>query len=160
MQVHLPIVPIPQLRMRARNAGKHARVYSIQGKVCEEIRKLLKEAVGDRHPCACPLHVRFYFGIPMAKSWSKKKKNFLRGSPHEFTPDASNLQKMYEDCGNGILWTDDRLIAYPLVMKYWWDVGRVDITYRCLNPECQIHRLEDKHVFCLPSFILEPKEND
>lgn len=66
--------------------------------------------------------VTFY--IPMPSSWSKKKKDKMRGQPHKQTPDTDNLVKALNDC----LRDQDSAIWNIHAIKYWDDVGRIEIT--------------------------------
>ena len=62
------------------------------------------------------------FFIPMAKSWSDKKKAEMNGKPHEQRPDLSNLLKSIED----ILCKDDSHIwKYENLEKRWNYEGKI-----------------------------------
>lgn len=65
------------------------------------------------------IHIVFY--LPMPRSWSKKKRDEMRGQPHQQKPDRDNLDKalmdalLPEDCTQWDAW----------ITKYWADAGRV-----------------------------------
>lgn len=65
------------------------------------------------------LEMRIRFDIQVPKSWSSKKKNLFHGKPHISKPDTSNLIKFFEDCANGICFTDDSQIYRIIADKYW-----------------------------------------
>jgi Holliday junction resolvase RusA-like endonuclease len=63
------------------------------------------------------------FELEMPKSWSKKKKNLMRGKPHQQKPDLDNLIK---SCGDLFL-ADDSGIHAVFAAKFWGDQGSVRI---------------------------------
>ena len=63
------------------------------------------------------------FELEMPKSWSKKKKNLMRGKPHQQKPDLDNLIK---SCGDLFL-ADDSGIHAVFAAKFWGDRGSVRI---------------------------------
>ena len=71
------------------------------------------------------------FGIPMPKSWSKKKRLAMGGTPHTQRPDLDNLVKAVfdslakEDCG---IW------HLAGAEKRWSSEGYVAITLTPINP--------------------------
>jgi len=105
--------PYGQGRARATVRGRHASVYT-PSKTREKqktIGKLLR-AMHVGQPLNVPLKVTFVFYMPILKSWSKKKTRRMIGAPHVKKPDLSNLVKLVEDAGNGIVWEDDNLIYH------------------------------------------------
>lgn len=75
------------------------------------------------------LDFMFYFHMPPS---SKKHHDKMRGTPHFFKPDISNLIKMYEDISNKILFNDDCLIAEITARKVYDDRPRTEFTIRKL----------------------------
>jgi len=72
------------------------------------------------------ISLKVTFLMPIPKSFSKKKKDFLQGRPHIKRPDLSNLQKFFEDALTPILWPDDCLIHTVVSSKiYSGTVGTV-----------------------------------
>jgi len=76
-----------------------------------------------------PLHLEAHFYFPMPKS-QHKKFDLLRGTPHYFKPDLSNLIKLIEDCAKGVLYHDDCLIASENIHKRYADVPRTEFKIR------------------------------
>ena len=60
---------------------------------------------------------------PMPKSWSKVKKDRMRGQPHQQTPDYSNCLKALEDA----LHPDDKKIWFVDGKQRWADEGAIVI---------------------------------
>ena len=68
-------------------------------------------------------HVTFI--LPMAKSWSKKKKAEKDGQPHTQVPDWDNLGKAISDA----IFGDDSHIWDIQITKLWGKVGKIIIEY-------------------------------
>jgi Holliday junction resolvase RusA-like endonuclease len=66
-------------------------------------------------------HITFYFAMP--PSWSNKKKNEMRGRPHQSKPDWDNCAKAVCD---GLL-GEDKTIWNITVTKLWADEGSIQI---------------------------------
>ena len=75
-----------------------------------------------------PLDLSMTFFMPIPDSYSKKKCNLVRGKPHIFTPDLSNLIKFVEDAITDILIKDDCMIANITAMKIYDDLPRTVFT--------------------------------
>lgn len=60
------------------------------------------------------------FHLPMAKSWSKKKKAEKNGTYHDQKPDWDNMIKAVQD----ILCKDDSGVHTGFATKYWSESGR------------------------------------
>lgn len=69
-----------------------------------------------------PFSATFY--IPMPKSWSKKKREAMRGERHQQKPDLSNLVKAVEDA---LLVDDCKIWKYKDIEKRWADEGSIEI---------------------------------
>jgi len=68
------------------------------------------------------------FFIPMAKSWSNKKKSSKNGQFCDNNSDLDNYEKAILDSLNGIYFHDDRQIVKQKSKKIWADQGYIDIT--------------------------------
>ena len=66
---------------------------------------------------------RAIFTLPMPKSWSKKKRENMRGRPHRQKPDVDNLCKALLDA----LYTDDCVVWDIAIRKIWGDEGSIEI---------------------------------
>ncbi len=71
----------------------------------------------------CGLFVSFIFHLKIPKSWSKPQKTQARAGTllPLGKPDASNLAKFYEDCMNGIIYSDDARIIWTSPIKKYDD---------------------------------------
>ena len=66
---------------------------------------------------------RARFEIALPASWSKKKKEAMRGQPHQQKPDCDNIIKGICDAYN----EDDSHVHTMIASKVWADTGRIII---------------------------------
>src|ERR1700733_6474151 len=99
--------PFSKKRHRSCIVGRHIHNYDTQSKEKYWISmQMLSQITESFISCYC-FNVDFEFYFPMPKSWSEKKKDFMDLRPHVSKPDRDNLEKIYLDAGNGIIWSDD-----------------------------------------------------
>lgn len=98
--------PIPLARARHAKGRTYNSQSIIQNRCKLDLNKQHNKQPLLKGPIA--LEINFYMPIPL--SWSQSKKERMAGQPHISKPDWSNLLKFVEDCGTGILYTDDSLI--------------------------------------------------
>jgi Holliday junction resolvase RusA-like endonuclease len=67
------------------------------------------------------------FVLPMPESWSQKKRDAMRGKPHESKPDLDNLLKALIDAVYRNQ-CDGKVSNYAGLDKIWGDVGQIIIT--------------------------------
>lgn len=77
---------------------------------------ILRAQAGPYMP-ASPSSLSWTAYLPMPDSWSKKKKDQMRGSPHRQKPDRDNIDKAILDA----LFEDDSCISDGRLMKRWDD---------------------------------------
>ncbi len=78
------------------------------------------------------VQIFFFFSIP--KSYSKKRKqNCFNGYEIPTSKDCDNLMKFYFDCGNKILWHDDRKICKGTFQKSFHAIPRTEIYCTVFN---------------------------
>ena len=70
------------------------------------------------------------FFIPMAVSWSKKKKSLKNEQYCDNNADLDNYEKAILDSLNGIYFKDDRQIVSQKSKKIWADKGKIKIILR------------------------------
>ena len=70
------------------------------------------------------------FFVPMAVSWSKKKKSLKDGQFCDNNADLDNYEKAILDSLNGIYFKDDRQIVSQKSQKIWADKGKIKIILR------------------------------
>ncbi len=63
------------------------------------------------------LYLVYY--LPMAKSWSKKKKAEYLGKSHHLKPDTDNITKGYKDA----LYKEDSAVYIDAAAKFWCETG-------------------------------------
>ena len=73
--------------------------------------------------------ISLIFGIPMPKSWSKKKKERMNLMPHQQKPDLDNLIKAFKDTFGD----DAHVHTYGIMRKVWAHEGFVTIVEHPFN---------------------------
>ena len=109
------ITPVPKPRMTQRDKWAKRPAVLRYRAFCDEVR--LK---GVRVPEA-GAHIKF--GIPMPKSWSKKKRERMQSAPHQQKPDIDNLTKALLDAVH----KDDSGIWDLRTTKCWDEKGWISI---------------------------------
>jgi Holliday junction resolvase RusA-like endonuclease len=72
-----------------------------------------------------PAHgARVTFCVPMPKSWSKRKKDIMRGQPHQQVPDLDNMLKAVLD---SCLKNDEFVWHIAEMKKIWGNHGYIEI---------------------------------
>ena len=69
---------------------------------------------------------RLVFHMPMAKSWSKKKKVAMLGEPHQQKPDLDNLVKAVFDAARQHR-GGDHTIWHVTAEKRWAEEGSIEV---------------------------------
>jgi Holliday junction resolvase RusA-like endonuclease len=113
----LPVIPKPKPRLTHK--GRFTKTAKTYYAYCDALRWAAHQAhymPGDV--------LSLSFVLPMPKSWSGKKREAMRGMPHQSRPDLSNLVKAFEDAlfpekTGG----DSHIYEYRLVKKVWGDDG-------------------------------------
>lgn len=84
--------------------------------------------VRERSPRPVPTAEEYQltFEIEMPRSWSRRKRDEMRGTPHRSKPDLDNLIKAVFDA----LYPEDDSAVHTLTMctKRWADESRVTVT--------------------------------
>jgi len=119
----IPITPIPKPRMTAKSFwSKPAKRYF-------NYSDELKILVGDRVNDIDWEDLEIDFILPMAKSWSKKKKAAHNGQPHKNRPDLDNLIKAIQD---SLFEEDSHIWQYGRMRKIWGYIGGIEIKLKKL----------------------------
>ncbi len=111
------ITPVPKPRMTQRDKwAKSPRVLRYWA-FCEEIRlKIPREF--DLNGCSIE------FGLPMPKSWSKKKQAEMSGQPHTQVPDLDNI---FKALGDALYHDDSGIHTLGGLKKVWSYRGYIAI---------------------------------
>lgn len=109
IQATIEIQGPPQHKKRHRSVliGKHIRQYDTQAKEKNTISMEMLAQIPAAFISCDSFNVDFEFYFPMPASWSKKKKIQMEMAEHTTKPDRDNIEKIYLDAGNGIIWQDD-----------------------------------------------------
>ena len=113
----LDITPVPKPRMtRADKWQKRPSVLRYRAFADEWRLKVSKDLNLN--------HVQIEFTLGMPKSWSKKKKAQMDGTPHTQTPDLDNLLKSVCDAH---LSDDSGIHTLNKINKVWGYTGSIRI---------------------------------
>lgn len=112
------ISPVAKPRMTVSDKWKHRavveRYFAYRDRIRYESRLKGLEGLPDSIDS-------IVFALPMPTSWSQKKKDLMRGKPHQQTPDLSNILKGLED-----VWQEDKHIhSIRNLQKIWDDSGSI-----------------------------------
>ena len=114
-----PVCPFPKPRMTQRDKWKKRPIV-----VKYHIFKDSLKHYAEEYQYNIKGVLSLTFVIPFPESYSKKKKNDLRGNPHLLKPDLDNLVKAFKDalCVN-----DSHVYKYKDIEKIWGDEGKIII---------------------------------
>lgn len=115
-------VPVSKLRSRSTRSGRH---YTPKKTADFEamIKAQAKVLMGFKKPTAAPVYMSVVFYFPVAKSWSKAKKEAAIDGFVTQKPDLTNLIKSIEDALNGVVYVDDCQIVRIDAEKRFVDAG-------------------------------------
>lgn len=129
MGVKVIIPGRPTGKKSVRSFGKIH--YNPQAKEMESVRGMMSTQVDG--VVAGDIRVDWEFGFEVPKSWSKSRRLAALDGFCAVKPDLSNLLKFYEDCGNGVLWEDDKQIVVTSAKKVYAEqpYTKLDISVLC-----------------------------
>jgi len=113
--VRAEITPVAKPRMTQRDVWKKRPCVVRYHQYKDEMRAAFQSLDGDR--------LQMRFGVPMPKSWSKKKRREMNGSPHRAKPDIDNLIKAVLDA----LLAEDSHVYEIVAVKRWSEFGSIEI---------------------------------
>jgi Holliday junction resolvase RusA-like endonuclease len=125
---HFPVIPVakgrPVFNRRTGNVFTPARTRKAETELRWIIKKEFKEPI-----FMGPIVVGLVFHFTRPKSIPEKKR------PHHVVkPDLTNLIKLIEDAGNGLLWQDDSQITYMEVAKVYSDDPGIALSVAEVQP--------------------------
>lgn len=117
------INPVPASRPRVTRWGTY------YGKKYKQFKKdMSKLAVNkDKVWLEGLISADMTFFVPMAKSWSQKKKSSQNGKFCDNNSDLDNYEKAILDSLNTIYFDDDRQIVQQSSQKIWAEQGSIKI---------------------------------
>ena len=130
----MPFEPKPKLRPRF--SVIRGRVHTHTPYATKEFENrvaayYMEQAKGYKFEQGVPLAISLYFGMPVPKSFTKKKCKLIVAGElwHTVKPDCDNLTKSILDALNEIAWHDDAQITTLKVQKGY----SMDGAYIALN---------------------------
>ena len=114
----ITIDPIGKPRQTQRDKWKQRPVVMRYRAFCDTVRAHFGGRLEDIHG----ITIKFY--IPMADSWSNKKKGKMVGTQHRQKPDIDNLAKSFMDA----ILKDDSCVSQLSAEKVWASTGSITYT--------------------------------
>ncbi|MDZ7658040.1 RusA family crossover junction endodeoxyribonuclease [Fodinibius sp.] len=134
LEIFIPQQPFSQKRHRDGKT-KSGKEYKYDPSASE--KKIIKERLQfykPPQPLTGPLVqvIEVYFQTP--QSWSKAKQERHEGRYRPKTPDYDNIEKVYGDAMNGVIYKDDKQIVNNNTKKYYSMNPRTIIRITELEP--------------------------
>lgn len=132
----IPGKPEPQLRPRAKRAGRGIRMYDPpKTKRYKEYVSLIakKHAPKKLLEGELAMSIIIYRHIPKSTTKAKRKKMIAGDIRPIVKPDNTNYAKGIEDALNGIIYKDDSHIVDLHISKYYSDEPRVEVSVKELS---------------------------
>lgn len=135
MKIVIPGIPIAKMRARTVRKKGFTMTYDPQEGTKKTIKWLMKveyhnalnsndtqissEAAEIIKAESVVVNFEFYMPVPESESSAQKNLKYWGMENHNKKPDCSNMIKFYEDCANGILFSDDsKIICGSFLKKY------------------------------------------
>jgi Holliday junction resolvase RusA-like endonuclease len=118
IKLEIPPIPAPRLNRGSQYNPQKKKLVARYMKWKEDVQLLAYQAGWKPTD---ELHVIFV--LPMPKSWSRQKRERMRGEPHQQKPDRNNLMKALEDA----LYKDDSGVWKSSEEKIWGESGHIVI---------------------------------
>lgn len=118
----MPFEPVTKLRPRVIKRRGMAHTYTPYKTRAFENRVLdyyMEHSKGYKFEQGVPIRVSINFGMPVPKSFTKKKRAQIAEGElwHTVKPDCDNLAKAILDALNEVAWHDDAQIAELCIQK-------------------------------------------
>ena len=117
----IAVTPVAKPRMTQRDKWQQRPCVVKYRAYCDEVRLKVRNVTPVLKYSAVAVSVSYH--MPMPRSWSKKKKERMDGTPHLNRPDLDNLVKAWCDA----LYPEDSVIWSIHATKFWAISG--SITY-------------------------------
>ena len=133
MKIVISGEPIPWMRPGKGRKGTKTWMYDEQMSVKQGIRwvmkselnkcfdnpasRIAKEASSVAAATVLSVSLTFLFKPNKSDSERLKRAKVWGIIPHNEKPDCDNLMKFYLDCGNGLLWSDDKILNRGKIRK-------------------------------------------
>lgn len=108
--------PVPLARPRFSDR----KIYDSQKQLKNDILLQLLHQHAGRPQLTGPVEINVNFYLPISKARrANDGKSKLDGKYHTYRPDLSNLIKLIEDVGNGLMYKDDSCVCKISAQKFF-----------------------------------------
>lgn len=115
VQLTIPVAPLGKPRMTRADAWKKRPAVQKYWKFKDDIKEHIKDL---------PPEFEVVFCVPMAKSWSKRRRADMHDKPHQQKPDIDNYLKALLDA----VCEDDSYVYKVTMSKRWAVFGSIILT--------------------------------
>jgi Holliday junction resolvase RusA-like endonuclease len=126
---HVPGIPVGKQRPRISTRGGFVRSFTPPKTVSYEglVSLAAERSMAGRDLLTGPVAMSLKITLPIAQSWSLKKKNAaLRGEIRPTgRPDLDNIAKAISDACNGIVYGDDSQVVLLTASKHYAEIPGV-----------------------------------
>lgn len=111
MTVTIPIIAIGKPRMTRSDRWNKRDCVVRYREWCDALRAMVGKVPEN------PVALEWIAYLPMPNSWSRKRREQMRGQLHRTKPDRDNIDKAIMDA----LFKNDAIIAMGMQRKHWDD---------------------------------------
>ena len=131
VELQYDIDPVPASRPRVTRWGTY------YGKKYKNYKAAMKELTdkGDEKYLEGLIFADMTFFVPMAKSWSKKRKAESFGRYCNNNADLDNYEKAILDSLSGVVFYDDCQIVTQVSRKIWSEKGSTEVFLREISDD-------------------------
>jgi len=117
--------PVPLARPRFARG----HVWDSQGVIKQNFMDEIRYQHGKLPMLSGPIHADVTFFMAISSTASCKRRERMRGTPHIYRPDFSNMLKFIEDVCHGIVYKDDCIISSICGSKIYEEDPRTEIIF-------------------------------
>jgi Holliday junction resolvase RusA-like endonuclease len=133
-------IEVPGLPVAFARSGGNGKVRFTPKKqrgAMADLKLFAANAMRGREPFRGPLAAFMAFTWPMPASWPKRRREAPESRWRTSRPDADNLCKLVLDSLNGIVFTDDAIVAHVAISKLYGPSASTSITINPLSAEAE-----------------------
>ncbi|MFZ5674302.1 MAG: RusA family crossover junction endodeoxyribonuclease [Pseudomonadota bacterium] len=119
MTLRIEIPGEPTAWARAGQNGRFKFTPRPQAVAMDVVRMAANRVMAGQNVLTGPLHVSAKFIYAWPASWSQTKRSKAGAHWKTSRPDGDNLLKLVADALNGLVWTDDAIIASATIQKQY-----------------------------------------
>jgi Holliday junction resolvase len=108
-------------------------LYQLTMALKDSNKEIATEASNLAKNCAFEVDMTFHMPVAESSTNSKRNAKFWNLVEHTLKPDLDNLEKFYLDCGNGIMFPDDKHVTKVTKKKLFSHNPRTEIVVKAIK---------------------------